>query len=78
MKKFLRYFWGTIAYPRATFDALAEQRSVRWGIAASFLGVFQVWGNMALHAALWNKSGWKAERNLPPVSRLPVSSTRSW
>jgi hypothetical protein len=51
MKLFIHYFWGAIVHPRATFDALAEQQSVRWGIAASFLGVFQVWGNMALHAA---------------------------
>jgi hypothetical protein len=51
MKQFIRYLWGTIARPRTTFDALAEEHTVRWGIAASFLGVFQVWGNMALHAA---------------------------
>jgi hypothetical protein len=51
MRQFIRYFWGTIARPRTTFDALAEEHTVRWGIAASFLGVFQVWGNMALHAA---------------------------
>ncbi len=51
MKQFIRYFWGAIVRSRGTFDALAAQPSVRWGIAASFLGVFQVWGNMALHAA---------------------------
>jgi hypothetical protein len=51
MKQFLSYFWGVIVRPRSTFDLLASERSVRWGLAAASLGVFQVWGNMALHAA---------------------------
>jgi hypothetical protein len=51
MRQFLRYFWGIIVHPHTTFDALAAQRTVRWGIAAGFLGVLQVWGNMALFAA---------------------------
>lgn len=50
MKQFLRYFWGVFAHPRATFDALAAERTVRWGIVAAFLGTFEVWGNIALHA----------------------------
>lgn len=50
MKPFIAYFWGVIVHPRATFDALAAERTVRWGIPAAFLGTFQVWGNMALHA----------------------------
>jgi len=29
MKQFIRYFWGTIAHPRTTFDALATERTVR-------------------------------------------------
>lgn len=50
MKQFLRYFWGVMIHPRATFDALANERTVRWGIVAAFLGTFQVWGNIALNA----------------------------
>lgn len=49
MKQFLRYFWGTIAHPRATFDRLAAERTVRWAIIAATLPVLQVWGNVALH-----------------------------
>ncbi len=50
MKQFLRYFWGVLTCPRATFDALAAERTIRWGIAAAFLGTFQVGGNIALNA----------------------------
>lgn len=50
MRQFLRYFWGMAVSPRRTLDALAAERSVRWGLAAAGLGVLQVWGNMALHA----------------------------
>lgn len=51
MAQFLRYFWGMAIRPRTTLDALAAQRTVRWGLVAASLGVLQVWGNMALHAA---------------------------
>jgi hypothetical protein len=50
MKQFLRYFWNTIAHPRANIDTLAAERTVRWGIVAASLPIFQVWGNVALHA----------------------------
>ncbi len=49
MSQFLRYFWGMVVRPRGTLDALAAQRSVRWGLVAASLSVLQVWGNMALH-----------------------------
>lgn len=48
--RFLRYFWGVIIRPRATFDALAAEGSVRWGVIAGFLGTFEVLGNMAIFA----------------------------
>ncbi len=47
MKQFLRYFWNTIAHPRANFDALSAERSVRWALVVSVLPVLQVWGNVA-------------------------------
>jgi hypothetical protein len=50
MKQFLRYCWGIFTHPRTTFDALAAEKSVRWGFAAAFLGTFEVWGNIALNA----------------------------
>ncbi len=50
MGQFFRYFWGMVVHPRGTLDALAAQRSVRWGLVAVSLGILQVWGNMALHA----------------------------
>jgi hypothetical protein len=50
MRQLFRYFWGMIVSPGRTLDALATERSVRWGLAAASLGVLQVWGNMALHA----------------------------
>jgi hypothetical protein len=49
MKKFLLYFWNTIAHPKANVDALAEESTVRWAIGLAALPVAQVWGNMALH-----------------------------
>lgn len=51
MRKFIRYFFGTIAHPGAAFDALAAEHSLRWAAAAACLPVLQVWGNMAIHAA---------------------------
>ena len=51
MRQLIRYFWGTIVRPGATFDALATERSVRWAVMLACLPVLQVWGNMALHAA---------------------------
>jgi hypothetical protein len=50
MKQFLRYFWNTIAHPLANIDALAAERTVRWALVAAALPVFQVWGNVTLHA----------------------------
>jgi len=38
--------------PGVTFDALAAERTVRWAVMLACLPVLQVWGNMALHAAL--------------------------
>lgn len=49
MKAFVRYFWGTIVHPQATFDALAAERSVRWAVIAAALPVLQIWGNVSLH-----------------------------
>jgi hypothetical protein len=49
MKQFLRYFWNTIARPLSNIDALAVERTVRCALVAA-LPVFQVWGNVALHA----------------------------
>jgi hypothetical protein len=51
MRQFFRYFWGVIARPAETFDALTAEPGVRWGVAVAFLPVLQVWGNMLLHAA---------------------------
>jgi hypothetical protein len=48
----MRHFWHTIVRPRAAFDALAAEPTVRWGIAAAALPVLQVWGNVALHTIL--------------------------
>jgi hypothetical protein len=50
VRKLIAYFWGTIAHPRATLDALATEGTARWAIAAAALPVLQVWGNVALHA----------------------------
>jgi hypothetical protein len=52
MRQFIRYFWGTIVRPRATFDALAADGSARWAIALAAASLLQGWGNIALHAAL--------------------------
>ena len=51
MRQLIRYFWGTIVRPRATFEALVAERTVRWAVMLACLPVLQVWGNMALHAA---------------------------
>lgn len=51
MRQFIKYFWGTIVHPRATFDALAAENTIRWAMILACLPVLQVWGNMALHAA---------------------------
>jgi len=57
MRQFIRYFWGTIRRPGPTLEALASEPTVRWALVAASLvaaslGPLQVWGNMALHAAL--------------------------
>mgnify|MGYP005839879191 CR=1 FL=1 len=52
MRTLLRYIWGTIVRPAATFDALAQVHSLRWAVLVVSLPVLQVWGNIALHAAL--------------------------
>ncbi len=62
MRQFLRYLWGALTRPRATFDALAGQRTVRWGIAAAFLGTLEVWGNIALHGLFGYD--WLGTRNI--------------
>jgi hypothetical protein len=49
VKHFIRYFWGTIVHPRATFDALAAERTVHWAVVVACLPVLQVWVNMTLH-----------------------------
>ena len=51
MKPFIRFFVHTISRPRANFDALASERTVRWAVIAAALPVLQVWGNVALHTA---------------------------
>lgn len=48
--RFRRYAWGVVARPRRTFDALAAERSVGYAVLIAALGVFQVWGNMAIFA----------------------------
>jgi len=52
LEQFFRYFGQTVARPRAAFEALAAEKSIRWGLLAAFLPVLQIWGNMALHAAV--------------------------
>lgn len=49
--QFLHFFWGTIAHPRATCDALASVQTMRWALVAAALPVLQVWGNVALFTA---------------------------
>jgi hypothetical protein len=51
MRQFAHYWWGTIARPGATFEALAAGRSPRWAIILAAVSLLQGWGNMALHAA---------------------------
>ncbi len=52
MRRFIRFFWGTIKHPGPTFEALAAERTVRWAVMLACLPVLQVWGNMALHVIL--------------------------
>lgn len=52
VRPFFRYFWGVIAHPRMTFDALAKEPSVRWAVGLACLPVAQIWGNILLHQAL--------------------------
>lgn len=49
MRTLLAYLWGVIVRPGKTFDELAQERSVRWGVILACLPVLQVWGNMLLH-----------------------------
>jgi hypothetical protein len=51
VKRFIRFFWCTIVSPRAAFDTLAAEPTVRWALALAALPVLQVWGNVALHVA---------------------------
>ena len=51
IRQFFHFFWGTIVHPRATFDMLASERTLRWAIIAAALPVLQVWGNVALFSA---------------------------
>ena len=55
MQQFIQYFWGTIVRPRATFDALAAERTVRWAVILACLLVMEVWGHMEYHVA-WGQS----------------------
>lgn len=50
LRQFGGYFWGTLVRPRATFDQLATEPTVRWGVLLAALQVLQVWSHMALHA----------------------------
>jgi hypothetical protein len=52
MRQFVRYCWGTITHPGATFEALAAEGSLCWAILLAAVSLLQGWGNMALHAAL--------------------------
>lgn len=49
MKRFIRFFWSTVTHPRANFDALASESTVRWAIIAAVLPILQIWGNVLLH-----------------------------
>jgi hypothetical protein len=51
MRQFVRYWWGTIARPGATFEALAAERTPRWAILLAAVSLLQGWGNIVLHAA---------------------------
>ncbi|MGD8968289.1 MAG: YIP1 family protein [Anaerolineae bacterium] len=52
MRQFIRYYWGTIARPRETFEALAAEAKLRWAILLAAVSLLQGWGNIGLHAAL--------------------------
>jgi hypothetical protein len=52
MRQLVRYYWGTIARPRETFEALAAEPTPRWAILLAGVSLLQGWGNIALHAAL--------------------------
>ncbi len=62
MTQFLGYVGGMLTNPLATFDALAAERTVRWGIAAAFLGTLEVWGNIVLHGLFG--FDWLGTRNI--------------
>ncbi len=62
MRQFLGYLGGILTRPGVTFDALATERTVRWGVAAAFLGTLEVWGNIALHGIFG--FDWLGTRNL--------------
>lgn len=51
MRSLIQYIWGTVVRPRATFDALASERTIRWAVILACLPVLQVWGNITLPAA---------------------------
>jgi len=51
-RQFAHYFVGTVLRPRATFDALKREASVRWAVVLAGLLVIEVWLHMLLHAAL--------------------------
>lgn len=51
MRQFVRYWWGTIVRPGATFEALAAERTPRWAIVLAAVSLLQGWGNMALYGA---------------------------
>jgi hypothetical protein len=51
MRRLPRYLWGVVARPRATFDELAGQSSIRPAVALVVPALLQGWLNMLLFAA---------------------------
>jgi len=77
MKQFFGYFWGVILHPRATFDELGRQSSIRPAIILVLLGLFLGWLNLLL--TILSGSDWLGTRRelLDPTyvgffGRLPV------
>jgi hypothetical protein len=51
LRQFFRYLWGVIVRPRATFDALAAEHSIRWALLLEGVGLLLGWGNVAFFYA---------------------------
>lgn len=60
MKQFFGYFWGVIVHPRATFDELARQSSIRPAIMITVFILLAGWLNLLL--TLLSGSDWLGTR----------------